>query len=284
MTSFGYGSASKNITKSILHMPQEINYDRLFLSLTGDRLDIGPLIGIFFRCDRPNRDRADYGPQEGAAGRGRVGRPGVGTGWGMSIAGVILAAGTSSRMGSTNKLLLRYKNHTVVEEVLEQLSNSQVDDILIITGFESERVEELLAGRLSGRMSFVFNSNYHLGRAESIKSAIRQLKEEAEAALFMVADKPGVSSNLINGAIDRYRKDRPAILYVETPAGRGHPIIFSKALFDDLLALKGDSVGDELVRKYENDVVRLKDQMPQIDIDSKADYRQLLNKEAGKDT
>ncbi len=200
----------------------------------------------------------------------------------MKITGVILAAGTSSRMGSANKLLLKYNNHTVIEEVLEQLSNSEVDDILIVTGFENVRIEGLLAGCLTDRMKFIYNSNYRLGRAESIKCAVRQISGKADAVLFAVADKPGIRSTLINKALDRYRKDRPAILYIETPSGRGHPIIYSKALFNDLLLLEGDCVGNELVAKYKNDLIKLKDETPQIDVDNEADYRILLKSTAGK--
>jgi molybdenum cofactor cytidylyltransferase len=200
----------------------------------------------------------------------------------MIIAGIILAAGTSSRMGSANKLLMKYKRHTIMEEVMEQLSGSEVDEILVVTGFERARIEGLFAHRLTSRVNFTYNSNYRLGRAESIKCAIRQVKGRADAALFVVADKPEVSSALINRTIDRYLKDRPAILYVETPTGRGHPIIFSKELFTDLLLLKGDCVGDELVAKYEGDLIRLKDDKQQIDVDCEADYRTLLRNEPAR--
>ncbi len=194
----------------------------------------------------------------------------------MKITGVILAAGTSSRMVSANKLLLKYKSHTIIEEVLEQMSHSGVDDILIVTGFEKDRIEESVVGHLTDRVTLVHNSNYRLGRAESIKCAVRCLANRADALLFMVADKPGVTSALIDRAIDRYRKDRPAILYVETPSGRGHPIMFSKVLYDDLLSLQGDCVGNELVAKYKDDLVTLKDKTDQVDINNESDYNSLL--------
>ncbi|MFH1372183.1 MAG: nucleotidyltransferase family protein [bacterium] len=200
----------------------------------------------------------------------------------MNITGVILAAGTSSRMGSTNKLLLKYRNHTIIEATLQQLAHSGVDDLLIVTGFERSRIEIAVAAHLTNRISIVHNSNYHLGRAESIKCAVRHIKGKTDAVLFMVADKPGVTSELIDRAIDRYRQDQPAVLYVETPVGRGHPIIFSRALFDDLLLLNGDCVGDELVAKYRNDLVKIKDETPQIDIDNEDDYRALLIKETSQ--
>jgi molybdenum cofactor cytidylyltransferase len=200
----------------------------------------------------------------------------------VHIAGIILAAGSSSRMGSVNKLLMEYKGHTVIEETLLQLSNSMVDSILIVTGHENTLVEEILAGYLTNRIQSVFNGEYRLGRAESIKCAVRHLSEEAEAALFMVADKPGVPSGLINRAIERYRTDRPPILYVDTPYGRGHPIIFSRTLFGELLSLRGDRVGNEIVANYENVGIALNDDSKQIDIDDEADYHMLLREQAAR--
>jgi molybdenum cofactor cytidylyltransferase len=199
----------------------------------------------------------------------------------MRITGVLLAAGTSSRMGSQNKLLLEYRGSTVIEVTLRHLAESKVDDIVIVCGYEKARIERALAGRLTSGMQLLYNRRYRFGRAESIKCAVRRIKGRADAALFMVADKPDVSTALIDRAIGRYRKDRPAILYVETPAGRGHPIIFSKAVFRELLRLHGDCVGNELVEKYKDGAVRLKDRAAQVDIDDEADYRKLTPRVAG---
>jgi len=194
----------------------------------------------------------------------------------MKIIGVILAAGTSARMGAVNKLLLEYKNHSIVAEVLRQMRDSEIDGIVIVTGFESDRVKNALTPLAGPEIEFVHNSNYSLGRAESIKCAVRHIGDRAEAVLFMVADKPGVTSDLINRALERFKRDRPAILHVETPVGRGHPIIFSKRVFDDLMLLEGDFCGNDLISKYSDDLVKLRDDTPQMDIDSEADYRILL--------
>jgi molybdenum cofactor cytidylyltransferase len=183
-------------------------------------------------------------------------------------------------MGPVNKLLLRYREHTVVEETLLQLAKSQVDSILIVTGYENDRIENVLSSYYSRRISGVHNDKYRFGRAESIKCAVRHFVDDTEAAMFMVADKPGVTSALIDRAIERYRRDRPAILFVETPGGRGHPIIFSKSMFTELLRLRGDCVGDELLAKYKDDVVTIEDSRKQIDVDCEADYLKLMKAEA----
>jgi molybdenum cofactor cytidylyltransferase len=185
-------------------------------------------------------------------------------------------------MGATNKLLLTYRGHTIIEEVLEQLSNSKIDEILVVTGFESERIKKTLHDHMTDRASFVFNSEYRFGRVESVRCAIGQIDGEADAALFMVADKPRVTSGLIDRAINRFTQDRPAILYVETPAGRGHPIIFSKEVFGDLLRMEGDHAANRLIAKYGDEIVELEDDAEQIDVDSEADYQRLLKQDAGE--
>jgi len=200
----------------------------------------------------------------------------------MNIMGIILAAGTSSRMGSANKLLLPYKDHTVIEEVLTQMSESAVDGIVVVTGHYRDRIEGLLAGFPADRIQPIYNPDYRLGRAESIKCAIRQVAGKADAALFMVADKPGIASGLIDRAIGLFKKERPALLYIETPSGRGHPVIFSRSAFDDLMSLQGDCVGNELVARYADDTVTLKDENMQIDIDTEDDYKMLLKNENGR--
>ncbi len=193
----------------------------------------------------------------------------------MNIAGVLLAAGTSSRMGR-NKLLLKYKDHTVIEESLSQLLESNVGDVLIITGFESRRIEEAISKYRTERTILVYNGNYQLGRAESIKCAIGQINDNCDAVLFMVADKPGVKSALIDRAIERFTRDKPAILYVKTPEGRGHPIIFARRLFDELMLLSGDLVGENLIARHRDKVAELNDRAVQLDIDTEEDYRLLI--------
>ena len=200
----------------------------------------------------------------------------------MNITGVILAAGSSSRMGNRNKLLLEFRGHTVLQEVLKRVSDSKVDDILVITGHERSRIERSLKASPPGRFRTVYNSNHLLCRAESIKCAIRNIASETEAAMFMVGDKPGVTSTLMNKAIEHFNVKRPAILYVQNPAGRGHPIIFSRAVFDDLMQLQGDFIDYEVLDKYatrQNGVIALEDPAIQINVNTERDYLALLQQE-----
>ncbi len=172
-----------------------------------------------------------------------------------------------------NKLLLPYREHTVIEGVLGQILESDLDEVIVVTGFERGHVERLIQKNHDDRVKIIYNESFRRGRAESIKCAVRNISDRTDALLFMVGDKPTVRAELINRAISEFKKKSPNILYVKTPAGRGHPIIFSKRLLDELLKLNGDMVGDEMIAKYKSGVVELPDGAVQADIDTIEDYR-----------
>jgi molybdenum cofactor cytidylyltransferase len=195
---------------------------------------------------------------------------------GIKITGVILAAGKSERMRPSNKLLLEYNGHTIIEEVLTQVKKSAVDDIVIVTGHESHLIKKKLAKNTGENVIIIKNTNYNRGRIESIKCAIRHLSENCDAALFMVGDKPGVKSELLSKAANQFRELNPAILATQTPTGPGHPIIFSSSIFDEILEYEGENLRDNLIACHKDNYFELNDNTPQLDIDTEDDYQRLL--------
>jgi len=193
----------------------------------------------------------------------------------MRISGALLAAGKSERMGK-NKLLLPYRKHTVIEESLFQLTESGLDEVIVVTGFQMEKIRKLIEDRFEKKIKVVYNENYNSGRAESIKCALRNIDERSDAVLFMVADKPSIKSGLIKKALDEFKRKSPSMLYVETPHGRGHPVIFSKSLFDDLMEFEGEPTGNAVFEKYRDDTIVNKDESPQVDIDTIEDYNRII--------
>lgn len=192
----------------------------------------------------------------------------------MHVVGAILAAGMSTRMG-TNKLLLPYRGMTVIENVLKSAVDSSLDEILVITGHERERIENAISRVVTARVRPVFNPYFERGRSESIKTAVRNA-QDARALLFLVGDKPALRDELIAATIAAFKRERPEICYVKTPTGRGHPIIFSSNLFPELMALEGDFVGDDLIARHADAILEITDEEIQWDINTSDDYRRLL--------
>lgn len=195
----------------------------------------------------------------------------------MTISGIILAAGLSSRMEGGHKLLLPFGGHTIIEETISNLRKSDVSEIIIITGHQHDAIEAAVKSTVRSDTRIIFNSNYAQGRSTSIRCGLDAISNASDAALFMVADKPTVSYELMNRAIAHFKKSKPAILYVETPEGRGHPIIFSSKLFGPLGKLHGDLVGDDLIDRFRDETEIIQDDQIQTDIDDIKDYQRLVN-------
>ncbi len=198
----------------------------------------------------------------------------------MNITGVLLAAGTSKRMSGANKLMLPYRSGSIVEESLKNLIASSVSQTLVVLGHEKALISKLLTPYESALVTFVSNDNYQTGRASSVRCAIRNLDISCDAALFMVADKPGVRTELIVQAVNEFEKHRPLLLCVRTRWGRGHPIVFARKLFDDLLNMEGDQYGQKVTEKYQNKVHWLDDDLLQINVNTREDYERLIEQDS----
>ncbi|MDH3892766.1 MAG: nucleotidyltransferase family protein [candidate division Zixibacteria bacterium] len=199
----------------------------------------------------------------------------------MNICGVIPAAGRSARMNRGNKLLLDFGGRTIIEQTLLNLAESDIASILIITGFEHDRLLSALNSQTSDRVSVVHNEHWPEGRASSIRCAVRNSPPDSDALLFLPGDKPTIGCSLINRSMELFIKKRPAILYVQTPAGRGHPIVFDRTLHRELALLEGDLVGNELIEKHRSRTVELEDGSDQSDINTDADYQRALKQVTG---
>lgn len=194
----------------------------------------------------------------------------------MNISGVILAAGRSARMKQGNKLMLDFGGIAIVEQTLRNLIGSDVSSILIVTGFQQERLDSVLKPHMNDRVSIAHNADWKEGRASSIRCAVRNAPPNSDALLFLPGDKPTICSSLINRSIELFATDHPAILYVKTPAGRGHPIIFDRALYTEMTALDGDLIGNKLIEKHRSRTIEQEDASLQSDINTDADYQAAL--------
>lgn len=194
----------------------------------------------------------------------------------MKITGVLLAAGLSSRMEDGNKLLLPMDGQTMIEAVLGNMINSSLEEIIVITGHDSKRVEQALSGQARPGIRIVENKSFAEGRASSIACAMAALEPQCDAALFMVADKPTITSSLINEAISLFTSQQPDILAVKTPSGRGHPIVFNRTMFSELTKLKGDRIGLDLTDLNINNVCWLHVKKDQPNINTRQNYDHLM--------
>jgi molybdenum cofactor cytidylyltransferase len=148
------------------------------------------------------------------------------------IAAVVLAAGASTRMG-TQKLLLPLGDEPLVRTTVRQVCDAGFDDVLVVVGYEHEKVLDALDGL---PIRHAVNRDYATGMGSSFRTAVEHLPD-ADAAMFALADQPFVTTREYRRLFDEYVKQRPPIVSVRYGEVTAPPHLFDRALFGELALL-----------------------------------------------
>ena len=193
----------------------------------------------------------------------------------MSVSGILLAAGRSLRFGGETKQLLDFAGEPLIRRVAGEACRSLLGEVVAVVGHRAAAVEAALAGL---DLRSVSNSRYREGLSGSIAVGIRSIDQRAEAALFMTADQPLLTKDVIDRIVSKYRQTRAAIVVPSFEGQRGSPVLFARKLFADLQGLRKDRGGREIIRRCPELVVEveLESGRPLADIDTPADYERVL--------
>jgi molybdenum cofactor cytidylyltransferase len=162
------------------------------------------------------------------------------------VAAVVLAAGSSTRMGR-NKMLLDLDGRTVVRRAVEAAIDAGVDRVLVVLGHEAERVEAELHGLPFTR---VLNTEYAQGVGTSLHRGIAHAAEDADAIVVILADMPFVSAAMIAAVIARYRESGAPLVVSRYGEVQAPPTLYDRALFAELLAVPDEKCGKQVVRRH----------------------------------
>ena len=167
---------------------------------------------------------------------------------GRAIAGVVLAAGKSSRMGGPNKLLAEIGGKPLVRIVVDAVLASRARPVVVVTGHQRDKVEAALAGL---PVKFVHNPHFADGLGTSLKAGIAGLPAEVDGAIVCLGDMPQVDAALIDRLIGAFDPDHGALVVLPTIDGkRGNPVVWSRRFFPDLMAVEGDVGARYLIGRY----------------------------------
>jgi molybdenum cofactor cytidylyltransferase len=196
------------------------------------------------------------------------------------VAGVILAAGKSTRMGQLKQLALIGKRH-LINIVIENALASDLDAIILVLGFEAERIGTVLdVGLFRERLKVIVNPAFEKGMSSSLITGLREVENKHDAVMFLLGDQPLVASRHINAIIDGYRRSVPDICVPEYGGKQGNPVLFDRRLYSELTKLRGDIGGRFLLGRQDVKVtrVRIEDVGQNLDIDTEADLIGLIEK------
>jgi molybdenum cofactor cytidylyltransferase len=219
------------------------------------------------------------------------------------IAGLILAAGESSRMGR-DKALLPYRGRTFLETIIHTLREAGIERVAVVLGHHAEEIRR--AANLEG-VETVVNPDYQRGQTSSLQAGLRALAKmrpefsvaaassppsavpnggdediaatagEIEAIVLCLVDHPAVTSASIRKLVECFLTSRASVVIPTYQSQRGHPVVIGRDLFSELQNLSPGEGANLIVRKHRDQTrfVEVDDPGILLDVDDPDTYGHL---------
>jgi CTP:molybdopterin cytidylyltransferase MocA len=196
------------------------------------------------------------------------------------LSAVILAAGDSSRMGAPKAALVTPDSgDSFIARIVRTLRAADVEDLVIVTGRHHDAVLEALArDRVMPSPRIVRNPDPSRGQLSSLLAGMDAvLSARTEALMMTLVDVPLVRVSTVIAVIDEWRRSRAPIVRPAIGARHGHPVIFDRAVFDEIRRAGLDVGAKSVVRAHEHEIVNVPvdDEGCVRDVDTPADYDEM---------
>lgn len=190
------------------------------------------------------------------------------------ITGIIMASGFSHRMGK-DKLLMEINGKKIIELIIEAAKHSNLDEIVLV--YRLKKIRDI--GKLYN-IKTICNEKAKLGQSQSIILGIENSKNNAY--MFLVADQPFINHLIINKLINCYRENKDKIIIPSYNNEINMPTIFPEKFKYELLQVKGDKGGREIIRNNPGSIkmVNIDDGNSLKDIDTIEDYNKILDNDS----
>ncbi len=183
----------------------------------------------------------------------------------MNWAAIILAAGRSSRMGSSHKLLEDLHGKPLICHVIDVAQNAKISPVLMVTGYRRADVMALAQGR---GVQEVFNPDYAQGMMSSVQSGLRAVPSDREGVVILLGDMPMVTERHIRQTISALEARPNALAAVPVYQQEwGHPVVIRRGLFEAVMALSGDHGARSVLKAHLSRVVEVPMDDPAILLD-----------------
>lgn len=191
------------------------------------------------------------------------------------IAGLVLAAGASTRMG-TLKQLLPVAHTTLLDRVLSEALASDLGVVVLVLGFKAKEIRKGLQTDLRHpRLKIIENPNYRRGISSSLIAGLSAVDKEWDRVMILLGDMPYVTAELINLLIRRSEASGCPLAALTSKGRRSHPVILRRPFFPAIYGLRGDEGAKRLFAEHPDQVclVEPEGDYDDRDIDTEDDYR-----------
>jgi molybdenum cofactor cytidylyltransferase len=193
---------------------------------------------------------------------------------GDTIGAVILAAGSSSRMGSP-KQILRFRGESLLRRAALAALGAECSPVVVVTGAHAELSRRELEG-LDVRE--VLNPRWETGMASSIGAGLDGLlgaDPDVAAAVIMLCDQPHVTADVISSLVSAHRVTRRPVIASTYGGSFGVPALFSRPLFAELARLEGGAGAKQVIKRYASEAHFLPFPGGEVDVDTREDFSRL---------
>lgn len=193
-----------------------------------------------------------------------------------ATAGIILAAGGSTRFGQP-KQLLDWRGEPFIRAIAKTATESGLSPVVVVTGANADQVEAAVQGL---PVQIVRNNEWQSGQASSIRVGVQSLPDKNGAVIFLLADQPQIKPDVIRALVEHHSMELfPIVAPLVLMEQRANPVLFDRSTFPDLIALQGDIGGRAIFSKYQVEYLPWHDDRLLFDVDKPEDYKRLVEDE-----
>lgn len=193
-------------------------------------------------------------------------------------AGILLAAGASSRLGRP-KQLLKVGQKRLLERSLDAAVASTLECVVVVLGHEAGTIREALADRWDHpKIRICLNPDYRRGMSSSLKAGLSLVRHHCPSVMVMLADQPFICRSAIDGLLNHFWRSDRGICMPFHGNRHGPPVCISKTYYSEMMTLEGDVGARRIVSANREDVLCVEVKGPEIlmDVDTEEDLLAVL--------
>jgi molybdenum cofactor cytidylyltransferase len=193
------------------------------------------------------------------------------------VAGLILAAGASTRMGRPKQLLGARGGRSLLHRIMDESLSSDLDLVALVLGSHYEEIKEtIVVEKTHPKLRIIENKDFKEGISSSIRAGLSIIQDHYDHVMILLGDMPYITTRIINLLLHRYLESPMPLGALKTGKRRSHPVIIGRTFYPEIHRLTGDTGARDLFSRFSDQVLLVDagEDYEDVDIDTPEDYEQ----------